>query len=297
MCMNKFLIFTGLLLAGCGANQSFKSSQIATSNPTDIQESYLYSSSVYGADNSGPAANVAVLLPMSGESKTVGNNIKTSIETAFLRKPNQNINVSFYDLSGKKAQRDEIIKATLNTNPDIVIGPVFSEDAATVRNYKSSKTPVISFTSDINALGNNVITMNLIPTQTIEKILSQMQTDGATNLIIFAPNDNSGKLMTSVADKTASLYKLPVVGIFYYDSGNSDSIKDASIRASMYDTRSAANTRAREVLSDILNKESLSAETRSSLRRQLEKLGRKDTLGKIANSRSFSVISLFTGDS
>ena len=278
---NKFLVFMSVLLAGCGANHSFKATQTATSNPIDVQESYLYSSSVYGADNSGPAANVAVLLPMSGASKTVGNDIKTSIETAFLRKPNQNIKVSFYDLSGEKQQRDEIIKTTLNTNPDVVIGPVFSEDATTVRNYKSSKTPVISFTSDINALGNNVLTMNLIPSQTIETIINQMKTDGATNIVILAPNDNSGKLMTAVADKTASLYKLPVVGIFYYDSGNSDSIKDASIRASMYDTRSAANTRAREVLSDILNKESLSAETRVNLRSQLEKLGRKDTLGKI----------------
>jgi hypothetical protein len=87
--------------------------------------------------------------------------------------------------------------------------------------------------------------------------------------------------MTAVADKTANLYKIPVIGIFYYDSGNSDSIKDAAIRASMYDTRSAANTRAREVLSDILNKESLDANTRSNLKRQLEKLSRSDTLGNI----------------
>ena len=278
---NKFLIFLSVLLAGCGANHSFKSTQVATSNPVDVQESYLYSSSAYGANNSGPAANVAVLLPMTGEAKAVGNDIKTSIETAFLRKPNQNIKVSFYDLSGDKSQRDQIIRSTLNTNPDVIIGPVFSEDAATVRSYKSSKTPVISFTSDIDALGDNVMTMNLLPSQTIETIINQLQTDGATNIIILAPNDKSGHLMTAVADKTASLYKIPVIGIFYYESGNSESIKDTSIRASMYDTRSAANTRAREVLSDILNKESLSAETRSSLRRQLEKLGRKDTLGQI----------------
>ena len=281
MFMNKFLVFTGLFLAGCGGNHSFKPTQLATTNPVNIQERYLYDSSFYGADNSGPAANVAVLLPMTGPSKTVGNDIRASIETAFLRKPNQNIKVSFYDLSGEKSERDEIIQTALNANPDIIIGPIFSEDAATVRDLKPSKTPVISFTSDIKALGNNVMTMNLIPSQTIETIIKQMQNDGAKNIIILAPNDNSGKLMTAVADKTASLYKLPVIGIFYYDSGNSDSIKDASIRASMYDTRSAANTRAREVLSDIINKESLSAATRSNLRRQLEKISRKETLGDL----------------
>ncbi len=281
MYINKFLIFVSVLLAGCGANQSLKTAQIATSNPTNIQDDYLYSTSLYGIEEAGPAANVAVLLPMNGPAKSVGNDIKTSVETAFLRKPKQNIKVSFYDVSGEQTRRNEVIKSALDTNPDIIIGPVFSEDASTVRDLKQSKTPVISFTSDMNALGENVVTMNLIPSQSIETIITQMQSDGAANMIVFAPNDKSGQLMTAVADKTASLYKIPVIGIFYYDSGNSDSIKDASLRASMYNTRSAANTRAREVLSDIINKESLSAQTRSNLRSQLEKISRKDTLGKI----------------
>jgi len=291
--MNKFLIFISVFLAGCGANQITKTTQTATSAPTDIQESYLYSTSVYGKDYSGPSANVAVLLPMSGTTKTIGEDIRTSIETAFLRKPNPNIRVSFYDVSGEKTQRDEVIKTALNTNPDVIIGPVFAEDVSTVRYYKPSNTPVISFTSDMNALGNNVMTMNLIPSQSIETIINQMQIDGATNMIIFAPNDKSGQLMAAVADKTANLYKIPVVGIFYYDSGNSDSIKNASIRASMYDTRSAANTRAREVLSDILNKESLDANTRANLKRQLEKISRDDTLGQIPYN---AVLFLGNGD-
>ena len=278
---NKFLIFLSILLAGCGGNQAIKTTQTATSAPTDIQDTFLYSTSVYGDEYAGPSANVAVLLPMNGSAKDIGNDIKTSIETAFLRKPKQNIRVSFYDLSGEKSQRDEIIKTAIDTNPDVVIGPVFAEDASTIRDYKPSRLPVISFSSDINALGDNVMTMNLIPSQSIETIIKQMKTDGATNMIIFAPNDKSGQLMTAVADKTADLYEIPVVGIFYYDSGSSDSIKDASIRASMYDTRSTANTRAREILSDIINKESLTPETRSDLRRQLEKIARSDTLGNL----------------
>ena len=278
---NKFLIFLSVLLTGCGANQSFKETISAASVPTDVQESFMDSTSLYGSDDAGPSANIAVLLPMTGPAKTAGNNIKTSIETAFLRKPKQNVKISFYDLSGDLQSRDTTIKIALATNPDVIIGPLFAEDTVMVRDLKSSKTHVISFTSDINALGDNVMTINLIPTQSIETIIHQMQTDGATNMIIFAPNDNSGKLMTSVADKSASLYNIPVNGVFYYESGNSDSIKDTSLRASMYNTRVAANTRAREVLSDILTKESLDGQTRANLKKQLEKISRKDTLGNL----------------
>ncbi len=281
MYINKFLIFASLLLASCGTNQVTQTVSIATSDPTDIQGNYLYSSSLYGYDESGPSANIAVLLPMSGPTKNIGNNIKTSIEAAFLRKPTENIRVSFYDLSGEKSRRDLVIKDAIKTNPDIIIGPLFAEDAITLRDAKPSQTPVLSFTSDVNALGNNVLTMNLIPTQSIETIVKQMLSDGAKNMLVLAPDDNSGKLMASTATKVSAAYALPINGLFYYKSGDSNSIKEVAIRASMYSARSAANTRAREVLSDIINKEYLDATTRSNLRRQLEKLSRNETLGEL----------------
>lgn len=278
---NKFLIFLGIILAGCGANQSMKTVQNGTSVPTDIQSSYLYSTSLYGSDDGGPAANIAVLLPMTGDAKTVGNDIKTSIETAFLRKTKQNIKVSFFDFPNNKETRRETIYTMLSTNPDIIIGPLFAEDAVVLRDMKPSKTPAISFTSDVNALGDNLITTNLIPTQSIETIVQQMQKDGAKNMIVLAPDDNSGKHMAAVADRVSSAYNMPIKGLFYYTPGNSDSIKDVSMRASMYSARSAANNRAREVLSDILTKESLPSQTRRSLRNQLEKISRTETLGDL----------------
>ena len=281
MYMNKFLIFVSVLLASCGTNQITKPVTVATSNPTDIQGDNIYSSSLYGYDEAGPNATIAVLLPMSGPTKSVGNGIKTSIETAFLRKPMENINVSFYDLSGEKSRRDLVIRDALDTNPDIIIGPLFAEDAVTIRDKKPSRTPVISFTSDVSALGNNVITINLIPTQSIETIVRQMQTDGAKTMLILAPDDNSGKLMASTATKISSAYDIPINGLFYYTPDNSESIKNVAMRASMYNARSSANTRAREVLSDILNKESLDGATRASIRKQLETLSRTETLGDL----------------
>ena len=281
MYMNKFLIFIGLFLASCGTNQITKPVSIATSKPTDMQNQHLYSSAVYGVDDAGPAANIAVLLPMTGTAKETGNNIKTSIETAFLRKPKANIHVSFYDLSGEKSTHKSVIKEALETDPDIIIGPLFAEDTNILRNAKSEKTPVISFTSDVNALGNNVMTMNLIPTQSIETIVRQMQAEGVKNMLVLAPDDNSGKQMASVATKVSEVYKLPINGLFYYKSGDSESIKDISMRASMHSARSAANTRAREVLSDILTKESLDRKTRANLNNQLEKISRTETLGDV----------------
>ena len=299
MSMNKFLLFGTLtaLLSGCGGGQYGSKSEIyntlAPSNPIDVQESFLYATSLYGSDDDGPNANIAVLLPMSGSAKSVGNDIKTSIETAFLRKPKANVKVSFYDLSGNTNKRYDTIRQVLNTYPDVIIGPLFAEDARILRDEKPDNLPVISFTSDVNSLGDGVMSLNLIPTQSIETIIRQIQSDTTRGLVIFAPNNANGQSMLSVADIAADLYNVPVNGIFYYDSGNSESIKNAVMRASLYSTRKAVNTRAREVLSDILAKEEISKETRKDLSNQLEKISRTETLGKLPYD---SVLFLGNGD-
>ena len=287
MYMNKFLFFLGLtaLLAGCGGTKYSHWSQddnnVATTNPKDIQNSYPDYTSLYGSNDSGYVSNIAVLLPMTGNAKTTGNDIKTSVETAFLRSPTQNVKISFYDLSGDKMKRNTILQNVLSTAPDVIIGPVFAEDAETLREMKPSRLPILSFTSDITALGDGVMTMNLVPSQSIETIVQQMQQDGAQNIVILAPDDKSGKLMASVANQITDMYNISINGLFYYNSGNSDSIKDVAMRASLYSARNAANTRAREILSDILTREKISAETRNSLSNQLEKISRNETTGAL----------------
>ena len=284
MYMNKFLMVMGLtaLLSGCGGQKVFNFAQEdAVTNPSNVQDSYMSSTALYGSDDGGKSANIAVLLPMTGDFKTMGHDIKTSIETAFLRKTKSNIKMTFFDLSGTRANRDIVIGQALASSPDIIIGPIFAEDTKILRDKKPSSTPVISFTSDATVLGDDVITVNLIPTQSIETIVRQMIIDGTKSMLILAPNDDSGKTMAAAANKAGSLYNIPVRGLFYYDSGNSDSIKDVAMRASMYNTRVAVNNRAREVLSDILSKEKLTAKERYSLNNQLEKISRTETLGDL----------------
>ena len=145
MYMNKFLLFLGLLtiLSGCSGNKSGNwydaYEETATTTPQDVQDTYLYSTALYGSDDGGRVANIAVLLPMNGPTKNVGNSIKTSIETAFLRKTKPNIKMSFYDLSGDKTTRNNIIQTVINENPNIIIGPLFAEDAKTIRDIKNDE--------------------------------------------------------------------------------------------------------------------------------------------------------------
>lgn len=221
---------------------------------------------------------MAVLLPLSGNAAKAGETIRSAIELGILQNAPKNLSVSFFDTAGDVATS---INEALATNPEVIIGPLFSNDAKILRASKPENLPVLSFTSDAASLGQGVMTMALMPTNSVEAIVKEIISDGSRNLLILAPDTDSGKLMAGAARSAATYYDLPVSGLFFYKEKDTDSIKNTTYNASMYNARTAANTKAREILSDILTKETITAVEKSYLIAQLEDLSKQDTLGKV----------------
>lgn len=255
----------GTLEAGTPIQMQYGSPDMQPGTPSD---------NLLGA----PVHRMAVLLPLTGSAAQTGREIQTSIETSILQNAPRNLSVAFYDTA---TNLPETINNILSDNPEVIIGPVFANDVRELRNAKPEELPVLSFTSDATAVGNGVMTMALMPTNSIETIVKEMYSDGVKSFIILAPDTQSGKLMAGTASNAAEIYNVPVSGIFYYTEKDSDSIKNVGIKASMNAARTAANTRAREILSDILTSERLTALEKSSLTLQLERLSKMETLGKL----------------
>ena len=284
MYIKRFFEYIGIvaLLFGCSSGSQNidwfdEYDQMTPSTPSVME--YGRISDGYGtSDTSGDTHRMAVLLPLSGDNAAVGRIIRTSVETAVLNSGTKNLTVSFYD---SNENLSDTITTILASDPEIVVGPVFANDARTMRDTKPTNLPVLSFTSDATATGNGVMTMALMPTNSVEAIVREMKSDNANQFIILAPDTPSGRLMAGTAKHASKIYDVPVAGIFYYTEHDSESIKNAASNASMYNARTAAHTRARQVLSDILTNERLAAIEESSLTRQLEKLEKSDTLGHV----------------
>ena len=296
MLINRFFTYlsTLLILAGCGgtvdnnlpANDWYgEHDNMATGTPIEM---YGRPSDGYGTTDT-QTHNMAVLLPLSGTNAQIGRTLRTSVEIAALQNAPKNLHISFYDTNDNL---NETIKTVLAGNPEIIVGPVFSSDAKTVRESRPENLGVISFTSDATAVGDGVMTMALMPTNSIETIIKEMQSDNIKNFIIMSPDTESGHLMAGTAKRASEIYNIPLSGIFFYNEKDTDSIKNTAVNASMHNTRTSAHTRARQVLSDILTNERLTAVERSNLNTQLEKLSKTETIGKLP----FDAI-LFLGNS
>ncbi len=291
MFMNRFFSFCAIatILAGCGGGGGMtRTSDWGNEYGNDIAGTPA--SMQYGnfSATDGDTHRVAVLLPLSGQNASTGKTIRTSVEMAVLQSAPQNLSVTFFDTA-----RTDAFENAVSENPAVIIGPVFAGEARMLNTVKSADTPALSFTSDATAIGDGIMTMNLMPTNSVEAIAKEMSSDNVTKFVILAPDTESGRLMAGTAKNAASIYGIKLVGIIYYTPGNSESIKNASMRASMNAARTAANTRAREILSDILTKERLTAIEKSSLSMQLDKISKSDTLGAVPYD---AVLFLGTGD-
>ena len=279
MNMNRFFVYfaISLGLAGCNTSTSYRgqwSDQYGSY--TGAQPSQMQYGTMDAAN--GPARNMAVLLPLTGDGAAAGRAVRTSVESAILQNAPQNLSVTFYD-TGMDATT--AINTALAGNPEVIVGPIFANDARTLRAMKSSSLPAISFTSDATAIGDGVMTMALMPTNSIEAIVQEMSRDQVSQFIILAPNTDAGQMMAGAARAAATTYDIPVAGVFFYNERDTESIKNTIARASMNNPRTAANNRAREILSDILTNEPLTPEEKASLSDQLTRLTRDETLGPL----------------
>lgn len=284
--MNRFFIYFGLisLLGACSGKYSDTKtidwSDIDT-GPTTSAPSNMYGrqSDGYGTEiDESDTYNIAVLLPLSGSNSSVGETIRSSIIAAVLSNAPNSLSVSFFDTANNLQLAFD---SALKTNPQIILGPVFSDNVRAIRDIKPNDLPIISFTSDTTALGDGVMTMALMPSNSVESIIREMSADKINNFIIIAPETPSGHLMAGIAKTASDIYNINLNGVFYYQESNPDSIKETANAASMNNIRTAAHTRALTVLSDILTNEQLNILEKSNLNNQLEKLSKTEIIGTI----------------
>ena len=306
---NTIVGLLGLFAAGCAGTDTTPKTDWAAlygDTPATTPASILYgigAASLYGdvpvdPDITTPAPvatdatvhRMAVLLPMTGTAADAGREIADAIELAVLSRKMKNLAVSFYDTG---TGRDDAIADAIAATPDVIIGPLFADDVRALRRANSGNVPALSFTSDATVVGEGIMTMALMPNNSIEAIVSEIVSDNARGVLIFAPDTDAGRQMAGVAQRAAALRELNISGIYFYTQNDTDSMKSTAMAASANDARAAANTAARGVLADIMTNEQLTVVEKASLENQLEKITKAEVIGKLPYN---AVLFLGTGD-
>ncbi|MDR1027724.1 MAG: penicillin-binding protein activator [Rickettsiales bacterium] len=275
------LLLAGLV-ASCGGGLDGEWGGQWGSGPVAAPDTMESDPSEYGMTpetDANELRTVAVLLPLSGANGNLGAGIQHAIEIAFFQKQPKNIMVSFHDLSGADEQKRAVIDMVVANKPNLIIGPLFADDAEMLKDRKPADLPALAFTSAKSALGGGIFTLALLPNQAAEAVVKQIAAEEKKSLLILAPDSPTGWMLANNAVESAHIYGVKLAGLYMYEEQNSEKMKHLAEEVSLSEPRISNLTHAKEILSDVLISQKLTGAEKESVRSQLEDLNKKDALG------------------
>jgi branched-chain amino acid transport system substrate-binding protein len=160
---------------------------------------------------------IGVLLPFSGKNKKLGHSISNALEMALFETKSQNIKLIFRD-SGENLEM--LAKASKDLEKEgvaIIIGPVFSFQAAMIRKKVKINIPIFSFTNDESIKSEGLWTLGFSPKQQIEAIFLEMLNHSITDISIIAPENIYGDIILQESRKMSILKNIQINQIYRYD--------------------------------------------------------------------------------
>lgn len=210
--MKKLILFTcSLLLVGCQFQSPFERQPISGEIPS------LYTpSGTTGV--SGASAKIAMLVPLSGPSSEIGNDLKNAGMMAQFDKADSQTAVMFYDTKGTPSGAKEAYAAAMQDSPSVIVGPVFSAEVAAIKS-ENPTVPVLSFTSDSAVVGNGVYTTALLIPQQIDRIVQFACESGQRKIAVLGPENKVGEItMNALAKAVKTCPGMEIKKVSLYDT-------------------------------------------------------------------------------
>lgn len=143
--------------------------------------------------------DIAALLPLSGPSADLGQQILQGTEIALYRYGKDHQNIRVYDTQGRRFTAIQAAKDAISDGADIVIGPLFSHStAAVIPLVQDRDIPLISFSNN-NALietaspSTPVYILGVTPKEELRQLIEIGIFSGFENFALIAPDDDYGQ--------------------------------------------------------------------------------------------------------
>ena len=166
---------------------------------------------------------VAVLLPLSGNYATTGQNMKNAVMMAIGDINNNNLLVQFYDTKGTGSGARVAFENAMNVDSHLILGPLLAEEVTAISSMAKSKdVPVVSFSTSPAVLQDGVYTLGLLNDQQIRRIVNYAAAQGRQRLAVVLPDNQSGLNMYKSVMKAAQSAGVSVTKVGFYSPSAMD---------------------------------------------------------------------------
>jgi ABC-type branched-subunit amino acid transport system substrate-binding protein len=147
---------------------------------------------------------VALLLPLSGDSKELGQGMLDAAQMALFDLGKKDIVLLPVDSGGSPEQAMQATRNALDQGAQIILGPLFSTSTqAAAPVARSAGVNIISFSNDPAVAGGNVYLMGFTVGPQVARVTSYAISQNMRNLAVIAPNSSYGQTVVSVMEDTS----------------------------------------------------------------------------------------------
>lgn len=161
---------------------------------------------------------VALVVPLSGPQKSLGESMLVAGQMAMQDFRERSVELLPRDSGTTAFSAREAIDAAAKDGAKLILGPVFAEQ---VKAAQPGNIPLIGFTTDASAAGNNVYVMGFLPYEQTRRVADFAAERKARDLVVVAPDTPYGRAVA----RTATQYnKLPTKAIIAASTDSADSM-------------------------------------------------------------------------
>ncbi len=211
---------TAALLAGC---QVVPKTGPETTGPSATGPTPEPSATALPTDQT--RHRVALLVPMTGRNGAVGQALANAANMALLDTNASNLRITTYDTAtGAGAAAS---KAIADGNR-LILGPLMAENIPAISPIaQRAKVPVISYSNDSSAAGNDVFVMGHIPEQSIYRTVEYARSRGSARFGAIVPNGEYGNRALSALGNALGSFGGSLTGSERYSRGNTSVVSAA----------------------------------------------------------------------
>lgn len=148
---------------------------------------------------------IALLLPLSGPTASVGNDLLRAANIALFDLGNNQLELLPFDTKGTPRGAESAAAEALVSGAELILGPLFSSSVDTVRPLARERgVNVITFSTDTTVAGDGVYVMGLTVGQQILRVMEFAYRQGLYNFAVLAPNSPYGDAVIKNVTETST---------------------------------------------------------------------------------------------
>jgi len=157
-----------------------------------------------------PRARVGVLLPLSGGSRQLGEQLLNASQLALFDLGDPAVELLPRDTRGTPSGAAEAARTALGQGARAFAGPLtLGETSAAAGPARNARVPVLAFTNDANQAGNGVYVMGVTIGEQTERIAGAAIAAGARRFGLIAPDDEVGRRLAGALRSQVAAAGLP----------------------------------------------------------------------------------------